>query len=164
MKKRTKLVLAAVAVTAGMVIATSIYGREKNNVRAEEVPDSLMQQKLHHAQELLAALAIADYDGMTEHSRELQRISLEARWSQPPSNNYAAFGDDFRNALDRLIASSEKQNIDGAALNYVQVVLTCIECHKVVREGESIARDGDVDVLGLLNFSARTTPIASGEN
>ena len=155
MNRNTRITISAVAMLAGLITVTSFQALEINEVRAEEIPGSLMQQKLHHAQELLSALAVADYEGITTHARELQRISLEARWSQPHSNAYAALGDDFRSALDRVAVSAGKQNIDGAALNYLQVVLTCVQCHKVVRGVESVARAGDADVLNLLSYNTR---------
>ncbi len=124
---------------------------------AQEVSGSLMQQKLKHAQDLLSSLSIGDYERMVTHARELQRISLEARWSQPHSPAYAGYGDDFRNALERIATAAEKQNIDGAALNYVQVVLTCVQCHKVVREGQELAHAGDLGDFGLLDFAAPAT-------
>lgn len=144
----------AIAVTT---VVTSIQAREterKEEIQvAQEIPDSLMQQKLKQAQDLLSALSIGDFEHMVMHARELQRISLEARWSQPHSPAYAGYGDDFRNALERIASAAEKQNIDGAALNYVQVVLTCVQCHKVVREGEELAHAADLSDFGLLNFS-----------
>lgn len=118
---------------------------------AQEVGESLMRQKLVHAQELLSALSVGDFENMKAHARELQRISLEARWSQPHSSAYAEYGDDFRSALERVVASADKQNIDGAALNYVQVVLTCVQCHKVVREGQLTAHAADLGDFGLID-------------
>lgn len=142
-----------VAVVAGIATITSI-GIAKEAATdaklAQQVQESLMKQKLEHAQGLLGALAIGDFERMITHSKELQRISLEARWSQPHSPAYAEYGEDFRSALERVALSAEKQNIDGASLNYVQVVLTCVQCHKVVREGEQIAQQagsGDLDLL-----------------
>jgi len=110
---------------------------------AQEVPQSLMRQKLDHAQKLLTALSIADWERMISNAEELQRISLEARWSQPHSPAYAEYGEDFRGALGRIVRSAEDRNVDGAALNYVQVVLTCVQCHKIVREGEQIVSNDD---------------------
>lgn len=146
--------VAALALVAALVIAMATISstgeaRESDRVGdklAQEVSDSLMRQKLEHAQELLGALSIGDFDRMISNSKELQRISLEARWSQPHSPAYAAYGDDFRAALERIVTASEKQNIDNAALNYVQVVLTCIQCHKVVREGQEFAQEAGSDV------------------
>lgn len=156
-----KMGLLGLAVVIAIGLATAVrstQARERDagseTKVAQEVPDTLMQQKLKHAQDLLSALSIGDYEHMVLHARELQRISLEARWSQPHSPSYAGYGDDFRNALERVASAAEKQNIDGAALNYVQVVLTCVQCHKVVREGEELARAADLGDFGLLDFAA----------
>ncbi len=157
--KRGKIVTMTVLATFLLLTAvTTIQARGRDDARiAQEVPESLMRQKLQHAQDLLSALSIGDFDQMIAHSRELQHISIEARWSQPHSPAYADFGDDFRGALDRVEASAAKQNIDGAALNYVQVVLTCVQCHKVVREGETIAQAAGLGDFGLLNFNVPST-------
>lgn len=155
MKRNNAIGLLVLAAVATLIAVTTIQAREKDDLQtAQEIPDTLMIQKLQHAQELLSALSLGDFDGMITHARELQRISLEARWSQPHSSAYAGYGDDFRNALDRIVIAAGKQNIDGAALNYVQVVLTCVQCHKSVRDGEALARGADFDDLGLLNLVA----------
>ena len=148
------LALIAALVIALASIASTGIARESESAQvqlAQEVTESLMRQKLERAQDLLGALAIGDFDRMISNSKELQRISLEARWSQPHSPAYAAYGDDFRAALGRIITAAEKQNIDAASINYVQVVLTCIQCHEVVREGQELAQQADKNGLGLLD-------------
>lgn len=144
------VVLLAIGLTTAVERGYAREGSEEIVV-AQEVPASLMRQKLDHAQRLLEALSIADFERIVSHSEELQRISLEARWSQPHSPAYAEYGEDFRSALERVVRAAENQNIDGAALNYVQVVLTCVQCHKVVREGEQFAHEADADSWGLLD-------------
>lgn len=152
--------LSAILAVALATLTSKGQAREQSSAEelrvAQAVEDSLMRQKLQRAQELLSALSLGDFDGMIQPAHELQRISLEARWSQPHSPSYAEYGDDFRSALDRVVASAEKQNIDGAALNYVQVVLTCVQCHKVVREGEQTAHAADLGDFGLLKEALQT--------
>lgn len=156
MKKNTAVGLSLLAAFAVLTAVTSIQAYEGDRTQtAQEISDTLMQQKLKHAQDLLSALALSDFNEMIGHSRELQRISLEARWSQPPSLDYAAFGDDFRNALDRVITAAEKRNVDNAALGYVEVVLTCVRCHEIVRKGEAIARGTDPGDFGLLSLKSQ---------
>ena len=142
MRNATRLACIAALVIALSTLASPGTARESEPALdriAQEVPESLMRQKLEHAQDLLGSISIGDFDRMISSSKELQRISLEARWSQPHSPAYAGYGDDFRAALERIIGAAEKQNIDDAALNYVQVVLNCVQCHKVVREGQALA-------------------------
>ncbi len=110
---------------------------------------SLMRQKLESSQRLLEALTLADFERIISNAEDLQRISLEARWTQPHSPEYAEYGEDFRHALTRVVRASENHNIDGAALNFVQVILTCVQCHKVVREGEELASLRKFSIPGL---------------
>lgn len=142
----------AIGIVAVLVVALATFTGQGQaaDKKAQSVDSSLMRQKLDHAQKLLEAISLGDYDRMITHSHELQRISLEARWSQPHSPSYAQYGDEFRSALDHLVASAQKQSIDGAALNYVQVILTCVQCHKVVREGEKTASAADAGIEALL--------------
>lgn len=144
---------AVAAVLAGLV-SFSLSGVSVEPVLAQEQSEpsemSLMRQKLNRAQRLLEALSIGDFMRITSNAEDLQRISLEARWTMPHSPEYASYGEEFRAALERVVRSSENENIDGAALGYVQVILTCVQCHKVVREGQEFARLEGAEVEGLL--------------
>lgn len=146
---------AAITYFAGALILAAMIGgvaagASKNSADIEITQDellseSLMRQKLRHSQKLLEALSIGDFQRIASSAEELQRISLEARWRQPQAPAYSDYGDEFRRALERVVRASEDQNIDGAALNFVQVILTCVQCHKVVRDGQQIA---SVSALG----------------
>lgn len=154
MQKRIKYLTAGVIIAA-LVATVGLSGsraatKNSDDVTAQVLAQSLMRQKLNHAQRLLEALSIGDYMRIQSSAEELQRISLEARWTQPQSPQYAEYGEYFRSALERIVSSAEDQNIDAAALNYVQVVLTCVQCHKVVREGQELASLEDADAIGLL--------------
>ena len=142
--RRTKVVGLGLVLAGSVATGLTLWfgaaaARTTEQDVAQQIGDSLMRQKLQHAQQLLQALSIGDFMRMSSHSKELRRISIEARWSQPHSSEYAQYGEDFRYALERLEQAAENQNIDGAALNYVQMILTCVQCHKVVREGQEIA-------------------------
>ncbi len=68
----------------------------------------LMQQKLGHAQKVLEGVAIADFALIEKHADELIILSKKAEWAV--------------------------LNLDGAALAYVQLTMSCVNCHKHVRE------------------------------
>jgi hypothetical protein len=40
----------------------------------------------------------------------------------------------FRRTADTLSKYAKDKNIDGAALTYVELTLSCVKCHKHVRE------------------------------
>ena len=41
---------------------------------------------------------------------------------------------EFRRAVENLQEKAAQKNLDGAALGYVELTLTCVKCHKYVRE------------------------------
>ena len=40
----------------------------------------------------------------------------------------------FQNANQQMIRMADDENLDGAALAYVQLTLSCVNCHKIVRD------------------------------
>jgi hypothetical protein len=40
----------------------------------------------------------------------------------------------FQTANRELIRAAENENLDGATLAYLQLTLSCVNCHKVVRD------------------------------
>lgn len=119
----------------------------RDDVRAEdeETPEQisqtegLMVKKLAAAQNLLTALALAEFEPMREQAEELTQISLQAQWTAPFSSTYAKYGDDFRDALAQLSDSAGDANLDGVAIGYVQMVFACVNCHDVVRDRQGVA-------------------------
>ena len=41
---------------------------------------------------------------------------------------------DFQRSADSLAQNARDKNVDAAALSYMKLTLTCVECHKYVRE------------------------------
>lgn len=124
-----------VAMTAAVLIATGVY--YATPVAADDtVQDgegSLMQQKLSHAQALLEGLALEDFESIATHAQALQQISLQADWAGIPNKDYGEYGNKFREAASKTEKAATEGNLDSAAWQYMQVVVTCVECHKAVR-------------------------------
>ncbi len=106
---------------------------------AQDSSDELMQMKLEQSKILLEALTLEDYERIGTTSERLKDISNQARWTQPHSERYGIYGDEFRTTLTRMGDNALAKNLDGVTLNFMQMVATCVECHKVVRGAEQIA-------------------------
>ncbi len=94
----------------------------------------LMAAKLKHAQALLEGLAINDFTKITKSSDELLVISKTAEFSARKTKEYELQTLNFRRALDDINRKSKEKNLDGAALGYVDLTLTCVRCHQYTRE------------------------------
>jgi len=108
----------------------------------------LMQKKLKHAQKLMEALATNDYSGLSKQADELMQISKEAEWRVLKTPRYELFSDQFRSHCEEIIKHAKDKNIDGVALAYVEMTLSCVKCHKYVREVRMTSTDNGRYDLG----------------
>lgn len=95
---------------------------------------TVMQRKLGHAQKLLEALALNEYEKIATNAEELQQCAKEASWQVVKTAKYDLYSNDFIRNLDGLQKAAKKKNTDAAALAYVEMTLTCVKCHQYVRE------------------------------
>jgi hypothetical protein len=100
----------------------------------------LMQRKLQRAQKVLEGVAVKDFDMIGKNAEELIEISKQAGWKVLKTNEYEFYSKDFRRIAEALISNAKAQNIDAAALSYVDLTLTCVKCHKHVREERMVRR------------------------
>lgn len=121
-----------ILVTAAVLIALPLlngHGDEPKSKTSE-----LMQKKLVHSQKILEGIALNDFEKIAKNAEELIQISKTAQWRVIDTPRYQVFSNDFRNIAETLIQNSKDRNIDAAALSYVDLTLSCVKCHKHVRE------------------------------
>jgi hypothetical protein len=94
----------------------------------------LMRKKLQYAQKLLEGIALNDFDMILKQADGLMQISKEVGWKILKTPRYEVQSNEFRRALETLQENATQKNLDGAALGYVELTLTCVKCHKYVRE------------------------------
>ena len=105
----------------------------------------LMKKKLQHSQNALEGIALSNFDTIAANARELIQISKAVEWRALKSPQYEIFSNDFRRAADSMILAAKEKNLDGAALAYVDMTLTCVRCHKHVREVRQTSLDAHED-------------------
>jgi hypothetical protein len=125
--KRGILLLASAVVLAGLPMIKG-HGDEPTKVQA------LMKRKLAEAQKVLEGVAVNDFDMIAKHANELIAISREAQWKVIKTPDYDMYSTDFRRNANALVKNARDKNTDAAALSYVDMTLTCVKCHKHVRE------------------------------
>lgn len=96
--------------------------------------DLIMRQKLEHAQKVLEGIAVKDFDLLEKHAHNLMILSQKAEWKVLTTPEYELRSDEFRRNADSLAKAAKDKNLDGAALAYVQMTMSCVNCHKHVRD------------------------------
>jgi hypothetical protein len=94
-----------------------------------------MQKKIEHSRELLAGLCVEDFGRIAVNARSLTQIT-EEQWIGVESEQYRMHLKNFRFATAELERLANEKNIDGASLAYLQMTMSCIDCHKHLRRRE----------------------------
>jgi hypothetical protein len=92
-----------------------------------------MRRKLSAANEVLEGIVTEDFDQILLGAASLKRISGAAEWLVSKDLAYRQFSTSFQRKVDRLTATAKQQNLDGATLAYIEVTMSCVECHKWIR-------------------------------
>lgn len=109
---------------------------------AEEPEPSLenvsywMSRKLTLSQDVLAGLALKDFDKIVKAAGQMDRLNSIEKFVRGQNAEYRAQLDLFRYANKALIRNADQENLDGATLAFNQLTLSCVNCHKVVRDGK----------------------------
>ena len=123
------------AVREGSVAAAERPGKEDKEV------DDLMRQKLEHAQKVLEGIALSNFDTIAQHAEELILISKKAEWKVYKTPQYELHSNEFRRNAGALAKGAKDKNLDACALAYVDTTLSCVRCHKYVREVRMARRE-----------------------
>jgi hypothetical protein len=92
--------------------------------------DNVMREKLVHAQAILAAVVTSDWPGLETHSRELERLTNDQRWTVLRYPEYARHSAIFVRAIQDLRRAAEQRDFERAPQAYVAVTLECVACHR----------------------------------
>jgi hypothetical protein len=125
------------------LLAVSGHGQETKKDKDRDKVSDLMQKKLKHSQKILEGVAVGDFKKIADSADELVLISRDAEWKVKKTPRYELFSNQFRDNAEDLIKKAKDKNLDGAALAYVDLTLTCVRCHKYVREEKDALRIPD---------------------
>jgi len=142
----------------GVAVVGCMSGFTAGRAADDKPKDNIMKQKLVHSQQLLEGVALADFAKIEKNADDLIILSHKAAWRVLQTADYIRFSDEFRRGCEGIIKMAKQKNIDGASLAYVQVTLTCVNCHKHVREVRmaSVPHDVDRQLVDALRGIARS--------
>src|SRR5262249_23034702 len=141
--RKLAYLMAVLLVTIGFPSVTG-YGEEPKT--ADDPPKKvrdLMHKKLENSQKILEGIAINDFKLIAKHAEELIDLSKQVEWKVLKTPQYEIHSNQFRRSAETLIKDAKDKNIDAAALTYMEMKLTCVRCHKYVREERMTRLDLD---------------------
>ena len=93
-----------------------------------------MEKKLEYSQRIVRGLATEDFDEIGKAAKSMGALSQLERWVRGGVPDYRSQLTNFQSANQELIRCAGDKNLDGATLAYMQLTLSCVNCHKVVRQ------------------------------
>jgi hypothetical protein len=92
-----------------------------------------MRAKLEASNKVLEGLCVDDPAMVKEGAVKLNEMSQSERWRVSNDAMYRQFSGDFREITQQLVDAADEQNMDRAALKWMDATMSCIECHRFVR-------------------------------
>lgn len=89
-----------------------------------------MRKKLASADMILEGLVTENFGKVAKGAEELETISKEEKWRVSNDPIYAQMSQEFRRTAKKLQEDAKETTIDAAALTWIKVTMSCIECHK----------------------------------
>jgi hypothetical protein len=129
--------------TAASVPANQLveWTQASNQTKGGGTPTArLMREKLGHAHRILDALTTSDYSMLDRESAALSRVAASPLWeSLLTTPEFKGYGDAFRKVAGDLAEAGRQRDLDGAAMLYGTLTMSCYNCHRHVK-GSRIAR------------------------
>jgi hypothetical protein len=126
--RKITLVLLGLTLLVGL---PQVSGREDPDKKKVQ---ELMHRKLQHSEKVLEGIALNDFDRIAKHAEELITLSKLVEFRVLKTPRYELYSADFQRAAEGLIKNAKDKNLDAATLTYLDLTLTCVKCHKHVRE------------------------------
>jgi hypothetical protein len=118
-------IIAGVAVAMGLSWATP--------ASADKKEDSVMRRKLEYSQRILEGIVTEDFKLIRKNAEAMQELGRSKAFDGAKTTEYRAQFLIFDFANSELARLANEKKLDGAALAYTQLTLSCVKCHERVR-------------------------------
>lgn len=110
-----------------LLFVPGLNGEEK-----EQAIQALMAKKLAYSSSVLDGIARGDFPAIAKNAAALRELG-QRQWLQHETPEYREQLKVFWFASEELARSADEKNGDGAALAFVQMTISCVNCHKYLR-------------------------------
>lgn len=117
------------------VAAQKSDDKSKQAARDDDEPilNEFMHQKLDATSNILEGLMTENFDLIEKNAKKLLEMSHAESWRASNDMMYLQHSTQFRTTVKELLDEAKADSIDGASLEWVQVTMSCMQCHKWVR-------------------------------
>lgn len=93
-----------------------------------------MKKKLEFSQNILTGLTEGDFDKVGLNAKAMNYLGYLEKWARADRPDYKRQLSYFEFANQELLRQAREKNVEGATLAYNQLTISCVQCHKLVRD------------------------------
>ena len=108
----------------GVVLGLAAGPRQGPDLR------TVMHDKLVHAQKILEAVVTSDWVSLETHTRELEQLTSDPRWTVLKYPEYAQHSGAFVQAVHALHTAAAQRDLNKTPEAYIAVTMQCVACHR----------------------------------
>ncbi len=126
---RRPFIISVLLLISGLAAITVAGQKDKDQ------PESFwMKKKLEFSKNILEGITLEDFEAVRDSAASMRRLSaLEGFTRRKDTKAYRAQLAIFEFSNDELLRSADEKDVDGAALAFTQLTLSCVNCHKQLR-------------------------------
>ena len=133
---RFELLAAGCLAIAGLFPTVCVRADEKPGGEPDHSTSFWMKKKLDLSQRILGGLATADFDTIAASAESMRNLSKVESFVRGQAPGYRTQLQIFDEANAEIIRQAQKDNVDGVALAFTQLTISCVNCHKQLREAK----------------------------
>jgi hypothetical protein len=95
-----------------------------------------MQMKLEPAKQILEGIALEDFDLINRSAQRISALTFDAGWMTIQTASYRQHSEDFQRSVAAIAQAARNKNLNAATLSYMQMTLSCVQCHKDLRSAQ----------------------------
>jgi len=109
---------------------------KKPPAEVESEPSIWMKKKMDYSKSILEGLASGDFDKIAENAQAMQGLSQVEWFIRRQTPAYRTQLEIFLDANKEIIKQAKQDNLEGSALAFTQLTISCVNCHKQLRESK----------------------------
>ena len=110
---------------------------------ADRQTEKTMEAKLLYSKALFEGIVTEDYKQVENNAKKLHALSQSADWRIRQTTEYQRFTREFARQAKSIEKAAKNKNIDAATLGYLQMTMSCVNCHRHMKGSEQASVDFD---------------------
>lgn len=131
--RRTSLIT---GIIIGVLIA--VGARLRSGAAADQPNEAavkaFMRGKLDSSKDVLEGLVTEDFELVANAADRMRVMSKRAEWNVVKTDLYAQYSAEFQRVTEQLARASREKKLDAAAFAWMQVTMSCVNCHQHARD------------------------------